>query len=120
MKVIISGKGWTSQAIAARLLLLKSNRRWSCEEQRILTLARRYHNRVSSFLLSQSSSLGLGIDEETALCGEPGSEGEEWNFSVRGRQSAWLLERGGSKRIDKSIRLKVNDAAENSIQSYTS
>ena len=50
----------------------------------------------------------LGIDEDTALVAEePGSGQTAWSWSVRGRQSAYLVTREGRRRIEAPIALDV-------------
>ncbi len=48
----------------------------------------------------------LGVDEDTALVGEP-SPGTSWTFRARGRQSAWLVAPEGKQRIDAGVELAV-------------
>ena len=48
----------------------------------------------------------LGIDEDTALVGAPSSDAQ-WEFSVMGRQSAWLVAPEHRTRISDPVMLEV-------------
>ncbi len=48
----------------------------------------------------------IGVDEDTALVGEPSAEAE-WDFRVIGRQSAWIVAPEQRTRIEDGIRLQV-------------
>lgn len=56
--------------------------------------------------LVDSDSTIIGIDEDTALVGEQSADGS-WPFTSRGRQSSWLLSRGGKQRIEEPLTLHV-------------
>ena len=49
----------------------------------------------------------LGIDEETALVGEPNAT-PVWTFSARGRQSVWRVEQDRRYRVNSPLELRVN------------
>ncbi len=49
----------------------------------------------------------IGIDEDTALLGEP-ADVPEWTFAVRGRQSAWLVQADRRHRINSPLSLRVD------------
>jgi hypothetical protein len=61
----------------------------------------------------------IGIDEDTALIGEPStgepntddhaeSGLETWQFRARGRQSAWRIEADRRYRVNSALALRVN------------
>ena len=49
----------------------------------------------------------IGIDEDTALIGEP-TDAEHWEFTVMGRQSAWIVGPEHRTRVETSVRLRVD------------
>ncbi|MGB2811060.1 MAG: hypothetical protein WBC17_04825, partial [Mycobacterium sp.] len=60
-----------------------------------------------------------GIDEDTALVGEPSTQEptldddaesglETWQFRARGRQSAWRIEADRRYRVTSALGLRVN------------
>lgn len=59
-------------------------------------------------VIAAGDDLLLGIDEDTALAGEPDTDGT-WQFTPRGRQSAWVVRREGKERIEGPISLPVAD-----------
>ncbi len=67
--------------------------------------------RLPDFALTVATSARdggvLGIDEHTALVADP-ADGEHWEFSVMGRQSAWVIGPKGRSRIEGSVRLRVD------------
>lgn len=62
--------------------------------------------------LIAEGSVVLGIDEDTALVAEPPTGDPDaqraWEWSVRGRQSAYRITQEGRQRIDAPISLTVN------------
>lgn len=51
----------------------------------------------------------LGIDEDTALTSEdPGGGSRSWSWSVQGRQSAYVVTRKGTERVEGAITLQVD------------
>lgn len=52
-------------------------------------------------------ALTLGIDEDTALLGESPDDGASWEFTPRGRLSAWLIDEAGKQRIQAPLSLRV-------------
>ena len=62
--------------------------------------------------LLAEGSVVLGIDEDTALVAEqppPQSRSSAWEWSVRGRQSAYRITHDGRQRIDAPIALAVKE-----------
>lgn len=51
----------------------------------------------------------IGVDEDTALVGEPSAE-SHWEFRVMGRQSAWIVAPEHRTRVEGSIALAVAGA----------
>ena len=50
----------------------------------------------------------IGVDEDTALVGEPGEDPRApWSFRARGRQSAWRIDHDRKHRINGTIALQV-------------
>lgn len=49
----------------------------------------------------------IGIDEDTALVGEP-SSGERWEFHTQGRQHAWEVGPQHRQRVDGPLTLRVS------------
>ncbi len=48
----------------------------------------------------------IGVDEDTALVGEPSAE-RHWDFTVMGRQSAWIVAPERRTRIESAISFAV-------------
>lgn len=57
--------------------------------------------------LVATGAMVLGIDEDTALVAEP-SDDARWQFSIRGRQSAWIVDAEGKRPIDAGVLLHVD------------
>lgn len=77
---------------------------------RILPHFDRYARWVPDFAIRPLLGPGLsviGIDEDTALLGEP-ADVPEWTFRARGRQSAWRIDADRRHRINGPISLRVN------------
>ena len=51
----------------------------------------------------------IGVDEDTALVGEPSAD-EHWQFTVMGRQAAWIVAPEHRTRIEGAIELAVATA----------
>lgn len=72
----------------------------------------RYTRWVPDFAMRPLMSDGVtvvGIDEDTALVGEPGEdERAPWQFRSRGRQSSWRLEPDRKYRINGTLEMDVN------------
>jgi cyanophycinase-like exopeptidase len=89
---------------------------------RVLPHFDRYTRWVPNFAmrtLAAPATHIIGIDEDTALIGEPskdepdmddhaGSGLETWQFRARGRQSAWRIEADRRYRINSALALPVN------------
>ena len=76
---------------------------------RVLPHFDRYTKWIPDFamrpLLADDTTV-LGIDEDTALVGEPDEDGT-WVFRSRGRQSTWRLEHDRRHRVNGAITLAV-------------
>lgn len=57
--------------------------------------------------LVTANALVIGIDEETALIGEPNAT-PEWEFSARGAKSVWRVEADRKYRVNSPLQLQVN------------
>jgi cyanophycinase len=49
----------------------------------------------------------IGIDEDTALIAEDPGHDAPWTFSIAGRQSAYVINREGGRRIAEDVKLTV-------------
>ena len=71
--------------------------------------------RLPDFALTLATSARhahvIGIDEDTALVGAP-AEDAHWEFTVMGRQSAWIVGPEHRARVETSVRLRVDVAVE--------
>ncbi|MBU6244994.1 MAG: Type 1 glutamine amidotransferase-like domain-containing protein [Actinomycetales bacterium] len=79
-------------------------------EIRVLPHFDRYARWIPDFAmrpLVSPAHLVIGIDEDTALLGEP-AESPTWSFRVRGRQSAWRIDADRRHRINSPVDLRVD------------
>lgn len=77
---------------------------------RVLPHFDRYTRWVPDFAmrpLLSTDTIVIGIDEDTALLGEPSST-PEWTFRARGRQSAWRVEADRRYRVNSPVQLTVD------------
>ena len=78
---------------------------------RVLPHFDRYTKWIPDFAMRPLMSEGvqvLGIDEDTALIGEPGDDPRApWAFRARGRQSAWRIDHDRKHRINGVIDIEV-------------
>lgn len=81
-------------------------------DTRVLPHFDRYTKWIPDFAMRPLMSEGvqvIGIDEDTALVGEPPEDGANgpWAFRARGRQSAWRVEHDRRHRINGTVALRV-------------
>ena len=79
---------------------------------RVLPHFDRYTKWIPDFAMRPLMSEGItivGVDEDTALIGEPGDDPvAPWAFRSRGRQSSWRVDHDRRYRINGTIELDVN------------
>lgn len=77
---------------------------------RVLPHFDRYTKWMPDFALRPlvtDGALVVGIDEETALIGEPNAT-PVWTFRARGRQSVWRVDHDRRYRVNSPLELRVN------------